>query len=144
RALLGDRRGGEDAASPTSALSPRGALAQAPPVRKRRAPSPVTRPEHRVARTGCGLRGHARAPARPAACRARRRRHCALLRARDVGDRRRSVELRAPRRADDLGHGGRDALNRAADVAIAGAALVVASPLLGLAALAAKLEGRGP
>lgn len=35
-------------------------------------------------------------------------------------------------------------MNRAADVAIAGTALVVASPLLGLGALAAKLEGRGP
>jgi lipopolysaccharide/colanic/teichoic acid biosynthesis glycosyltransferase len=43
-----------------------------------------------------------------------------------------------------VGSGGGDALNRAADVAIAGAALVVASPLLGLAALAAKLEGGGP
>jgi lipopolysaccharide/colanic/teichoic acid biosynthesis glycosyltransferase len=42
-----------------------------------------------------------------------------------------------------VGAGGRDPLNRAADVAIAGTALVVASPLLGLAALAAKLEGRG-
>ncbi len=35
-------------------------------------------------------------------------------------------------------------VNRAADVAIAGAALVVASPLLGLAALAVKLEDGGP
>ena len=35
-------------------------------------------------------------------------------------------------------------MNRAADVAIAGTALVVASPLLGLAALAAKLEDGGP
>jgi lipopolysaccharide/colanic/teichoic acid biosynthesis glycosyltransferase len=35
-------------------------------------------------------------------------------------------------------------VNRAADVAIAGTALVVASPLLGLAALAAKLEDGGP
>jgi lipopolysaccharide/colanic/teichoic acid biosynthesis glycosyltransferase len=35
-------------------------------------------------------------------------------------------------------------VNRAADVAIAGAALVVASPLLGLAALAIKLDGGGP
>jgi lipopolysaccharide/colanic/teichoic acid biosynthesis glycosyltransferase len=34
-------------------------------------------------------------------------------------------------------------VNRADDVAIAGSALVVASPLLGLAALAAKLEDRG-
>ena len=54
------------------------------------------------------------------------------------------MELRAPRRTDDVGSGGGDALNRAADVAIAGTALVVASPLLGLAALAVKLEDRGP
>jgi lipopolysaccharide/colanic/teichoic acid biosynthesis glycosyltransferase len=37
-----------------------------------------------------------------------------------------------------------DALNRAADVAIAGTALAIASPVLALAALAVKLEGRGP
>jgi lipopolysaccharide/colanic/teichoic acid biosynthesis glycosyltransferase len=43
-----------------------------------------------------------------------------------------------------VGSGGGDALNRAADVAVAGTALVVASPLLGLAALAVKLEDRGP
>jgi lipopolysaccharide/colanic/teichoic acid biosynthesis glycosyltransferase len=44
-----------------------------------------------------------------------------------------------------VGPGGGDTLNRAADVAIAGTALIVASPLLGLAALAAKVEGRrGP
>ena len=35
-------------------------------------------------------------------------------------------------------------MNRAADVVVAGTALVAASPLLGLAALAAKLEDRGP
>jgi len=35
-------------------------------------------------------------------------------------------------------------VNRAADVAVAGAALVVASPLLALAALAIKLEDGGP
>jgi len=35
-------------------------------------------------------------------------------------------------------------MNRAADVAVAGAALVVSSPLLGLAALAIKLEDGGP
>jgi lipopolysaccharide/colanic/teichoic acid biosynthesis glycosyltransferase len=35
-------------------------------------------------------------------------------------------------------------VNRAADVAIAGTALVVASPLLGLAAVAVKLGDRGP
>jgi lipopolysaccharide/colanic/teichoic acid biosynthesis glycosyltransferase len=61
-----------------------------------------------------------------------------------VGDRRRALELPAPRRPDDLGSCGGDALNRAADVAVAGTALVVASPLLGLAALAVKLEDGGP
>jgi len=35
-------------------------------------------------------------------------------------------------------------VNRALDVAIAGAGLVVSSPLLALGALAVKLEGRGP
>jgi lipopolysaccharide/colanic/teichoic acid biosynthesis glycosyltransferase len=35
-------------------------------------------------------------------------------------------------------------LNRAADIAVGGAALVVSAPLLGLAALAVKLEDRGP
>ena len=35
-------------------------------------------------------------------------------------------------------------MNRAADVAVAGAALVVASPVLALAALASKLGDRGP
>jgi len=35
-------------------------------------------------------------------------------------------------------------MNRAADVFLAGAALVLTSPLLGLAALATKLEDRGP
>jgi lipopolysaccharide/colanic/teichoic acid biosynthesis glycosyltransferase len=35
-------------------------------------------------------------------------------------------------------------VNRAADVAIAGTTLVLTSPLLGLAALAVKLESRGP
>ena len=35
-------------------------------------------------------------------------------------------------------------MNRAADVALAGAALVLASPVLGLAALAVKLEDGGP
>ena len=54
------------------------------------------------------------------------------------------MELRTPRRADDLGSGGGDALNRVADVAIAGTALVVGSPVLGLAALAVKLEDGGP
>jgi lipopolysaccharide/colanic/teichoic acid biosynthesis glycosyltransferase len=43
-----------------------------------------------------------------------------------------------------VGGGGGDALNRALDIAIAGAGLVVASPLLALSALAVKLEDGGP
>ena len=35
-------------------------------------------------------------------------------------------------------------MNRAADVAIAGSALIVASPVLALAALAVRLEDGGP
>ena len=35
-------------------------------------------------------------------------------------------------------------MNRAADVAVAGTALIVASPVLALAALAVKLDGGGP
>src|SRR5581483_11098580 len=46
----------------------------------------------------------------------------------------------------DLGAaaGGRARVNRAADVAIAGGSLLVASPFLALAALAIKLEDGGP
>jgi lipopolysaccharide/colanic/teichoic acid biosynthesis glycosyltransferase len=43
-----------------------------------------------------------------------------------------------------VGRRRRNALNRAADVAIAGSALVVASPLLAAAALAIKLTSPGP
>ena len=43
-----------------------------------------------------------------------------------------------------MGQGERDALNRAADVAVAGIGLVLVSPILGIAALAKKLEDRGP
>ena len=43
-----------------------------------------------------------------------------------------------------MGRSGGDALNRASDVAVAGAALVVGSPLLALGALAVKLTSPGP
>jgi lipopolysaccharide/colanic/teichoic acid biosynthesis glycosyltransferase len=43
-----------------------------------------------------------------------------------------------------VGPGGRHALNRVADVAVAGAALVVGLPVLAVSALAVKLTSRGP
>jgi lipopolysaccharide/colanic/teichoic acid biosynthesis glycosyltransferase len=43
-----------------------------------------------------------------------------------------------------VGEGEGDEVNRAVDVAIAGAGLALTSPILGLAALAIKLEDRGP
>jgi lipopolysaccharide/colanic/teichoic acid biosynthesis glycosyltransferase len=43
-----------------------------------------------------------------------------------------------------VGEGEGHAVNRAADVAVAGVGLALTSPLLGLAALAIKLEDRGP
>ena len=43
-----------------------------------------------------------------------------------------------------MGRGRGNALNRAADVAVAGAVLMLASPVLALAAVAVKLTSRGP
>jgi lipopolysaccharide/colanic/teichoic acid biosynthesis glycosyltransferase len=60
-----------------------------------------------------------------------------------VGDGRLALELPAPRRARSLG-AGEHALNPTLDKAIAGAALALASPVLLAAALAVKLEDRGP
>ena len=73
-----------------------------------------------------------------------RRRDRPLLRARHLGDRRRALELPPPRRARDVGSGRGHPLNRALDVAIAGAGLAIASPVLALAALAVKLGDGGP
>src|SRR5205823_5639778 len=143
-ALLGDRRGREDAPTAAAALPTRGLLAPPPALREWRAAPCSARHEHRAPRARHDLCRDARAPARLAACGGRRRRHRAVLRACHVGDDRRALELPEARCADDLGRRGGHALNRAADVAVAGTALVVASPLLGIAALAIKLEGRGP
>ena len=90
------------------------------------------------------LRRRARGAAAAAPRGARGCRHRALLRARHVGDARRARQLPPPRRARHLGRRGRDAVNRALDVAIAGVGLVVTSPVLALGAVAVKLEDGGP
>jgi lipopolysaccharide/colanic/teichoic acid biosynthesis glycosyltransferase len=61
-----------------------------------------------------------------------------------VGDRRGALELPPARRSRHLGSGGGDALNRTLDKAIAGVGLALVSPLLLAAAIAIKLEDRGP
>ena len=67
-----------------------------------------------------------------------------LLLRRHQGHGRRARALPPVRDAADLGQGEGHALNRAADLAVAGVGLAITSPLLGLAALAIKLEDRGP
>ena len=67
----------------------------------------------------------------------------AVLRLRHVGDGAGALELPPPRRPRSLGSRG-DAVNRAADIAVAGLGLALTSPLLAAAALAIKLEDRGP
>ncbi len=67
-----------------------------------------------------------------------------LLLRRHEGDRRRARALPALRHSADVGQGEGDEVNRAADVVVAGVGLALTSPLLGLAALATKLESGGP
>jgi lipopolysaccharide/colanic/teichoic acid biosynthesis glycosyltransferase len=61
-----------------------------------------------------------------------------------VGDGRVTRALPPLRRTSRLGEGGGDALNRILDATIAGIGLTLASPALGAAALAIKLEDGGP
>ena len=92
---------------------------------------------------GPGLRARA---GRPAGAAGRGRRGYpggALLRARQLGDRPGARQLPAARSSRHLGGRRGDAVNRAADIALAGAGLVLASPLLAVAAVATKLEDRG-
>src|SRR5207248_4811114 len=121
-----------------------GRLPPAPALRERPAAPHPARGLDRAVGTRDDLCGRARAAARVARGRPRRRRHRALLRARDLGDGPVARQLSPSRRADHVGRRRGHALNRAADVAIAGVALAVASPVLALAALAVKLTSRGP
>ena len=144
RALLGDHAARVDAQAPPLRLPGRGDLPQGPSLRQRR---PPPRPAGDVACArprGARLPGRARCAARSDRGRTGRRRHRPLLRTRDLGDRRRALELPTPRRARDVGGGGGHALNRTLDVAIAGTGLALASPVLALAALAVKLGDGGP
>src|SRR5262249_29387 len=74
---------------------------------------------------------------------ARRTARVLLLR-RHQGDTRSARPLPALGYSADVGQGEGHALNRPADIAVAGTGLVITSPLLALAALATKLEDRGP
>src|SRR4249919_1758094 len=67
-----------------------------------------------------------------------------LLLRRDEGDGGGARPLPAVRDSADVGEGEGHAVNRAVDVALAGVGLVLTSPVLAAAALAAKLEDRGP
>ncbi len=126
-------------------LLARGLLAPPPALRERRPPPRAAGDVDRARRRGARLPGRARGAAASARGRGDRRRDRALLRADHVGDGAGALELSAPRRAGDVGGGGGNArVNRAFDVATSAAGLVVASPVLAAAALAIKLEDRGP
>ena len=110
-------------------------------VVERRAPRPrallppVSRSSARRLRPGCGRKSTSPRPGRTARL---------LLLRRDEGDGRRARSVPALGHTADVGQGQGDAMNRVADVIVAGTGLVLTSPILGLAALATKLDGGGP
>ena len=117
------------------------------------APRSCSRSSVALARRGRRLPGRPRGAARRARARGRRP-HAGsgpgaalrlLLRPRDLGDRRRARPLPPLRRAGGLGQGRRHAVSRALDVAGSTArCLLLASPVLGVAAIAIRLEDGGP
>ena len=103
-----------------------------------RAPGLPDRPRGSVAGLSLAAAGRMRA-------RRSRRRAGLLLLPRDAGDRRRPRPLPPLRRAGRLGQGRRDAVSRALDVRRRGDALLsLASPVLGAAAIAIRIEDGGP
>src|SRR5581483_3567698 len=144
RALLADHAARLDAAAAATGVPGRDRLAPPAPLLERRPPPRPARHERRPRAAGLALPGRARRPGRGGDRGRRGPAARALLRARLLGDRAGARQLPAPRRARHLGAGGGHALNRALDVALAGAGLLVSAPLLGLAALAVKLEDGGP
>ena len=134
---------GRDAPSASARLPRRDGLAPRAPLRERRAPSRPARDEPRARTGGMAVRARPPRPARDPRRLRRPRPARAVLRLRHLGDGAGALELPSPRRACGLGSR-RDAVNRAADIALAGVGLVVASPLLAAAALAIKLEDGGP
>ena len=131
-------------------LPPRPALPVADP------PPGCAGDEPGAPRAGRAVRRHPRRPARVARLRGAGARGAvarlpgrAVLRRGHRGERRGPLGLPAPRRAPDLGEGGGDevrgpAMSRALDIALAGIGLALSAPLMLIAAVAIKLDSRGP
>src|SRR5262249_57410985 len=144
RTLLADRPSRADAARSWADVPPRDPLSQASPIRERSPPPRFARLVDRTRRRRARLRHWARHSAARAPRCSVRRWHCALLRPRHVGNGRVARPLFAFRCPGRLGEGRRDPMNRAVDVAAAGAGLAIASPVLAAAAVAIKLDDGGP
>ena len=103
RALLGDRRRGQDAAALRPLYLRRGDLAPPPAVRERVLHLVLLGSNVALLGQGIDLRRRPRASARRALAALVGVGIAAVLRARHVGDRRRALELPAARRSDDVG-----------------------------------------
>src|SRR4051812_33937954 len=144
RALLVDHAARPHAAAPRTGLPRRDHLASSSALRERDPARCRARRERGATRAERRLSGAARLPARTARCGCGGGRPGALLRPCHVGDARVARQLPPPRCTRDLGRSRGNSLNRAADLAIAGVGLAVAAPVLGVAAIAVKLEDGGP
>src|SRR5205814_245540 len=142
RALLADRAARADAAWARSDVPARDRLASPSALRERPAPPRAARLIDRTRRRP-RVPDRARSATAASARRRAGRRNRALLRPRDMGDRRVAHSVSSLRRPGSLGQGRRHAMNRALDVAAAGVGLALTSPVLATAAIAIKLEDGG-